>query len=97
MKILIIEDEKLLADSLKALLQRKGFEVEVVYDGETGAVVFCHQFLFSLCRIDGYFASLIFCGNFVYFFKYSCEIWYDFVKLKKCILKIPDKDGRKPA
>ena len=37
MKILVIEDEKLLADSLKALLERKGFAVEVVYDGETGA------------------------------------------------------------
>ena len=36
MKILIVEDEKLLADSLKALLERKGFEVEVAYDGETG-------------------------------------------------------------
>ena len=37
MKILIIEDEKLLADSLKAMLQKKGFDVETVYDGETGA------------------------------------------------------------
>ena len=37
MKILIIEDEALLADSLKTLLQLKGFEVEVVYDGEDGA------------------------------------------------------------
>ena len=36
MKILIIEDEKLLADSLKVLLEGKGFEVEAVYDGETG-------------------------------------------------------------
>lgn len=36
MKILIIEDEKLLADSLKTLLESKGFEVETVYDGETG-------------------------------------------------------------
>lgn len=36
MKILVIEDEKLLADSLKALLERKGFTVEVAYDGETG-------------------------------------------------------------
>ncbi len=36
MKILIIEDEKLLADSLKTLLQSKGFEVEAVYDGESG-------------------------------------------------------------
>ena len=37
MKILIIEDEKLLAESLKTLLKLKGFEVEVVYDGEDGA------------------------------------------------------------
>ncbi len=37
MKVLIIEDEKLLADSLKALLESKGFSVEAVYDGETGA------------------------------------------------------------
>ena len=37
MKILIIEDEILLADSLKTLLEGKGFEVEAVYDGETGA------------------------------------------------------------
>lgn len=36
MKILIIEDEKLLADSIKMLLTRKGFEVECVYDGKTG-------------------------------------------------------------
>ncbi len=37
MKILIIEDEKLLAESLKSLLQKKGFTVECVYDGEEGA------------------------------------------------------------
>ena len=37
MKILIIEDEKLLADSLKVLLEKKGFTVECVYDGQTGA------------------------------------------------------------
>lgn len=36
MKILIIEDEKLLADSLKKLLEKKGFDVECVYDGEAG-------------------------------------------------------------
>ncbi|MBR6114591.1 MAG: response regulator transcription factor [Oscillospiraceae bacterium] len=36
MKILIIEDEKLLAESLKTMLEAKGFEVEVAYDGETG-------------------------------------------------------------
>ena len=37
MKILVIEDERLLADSLKTLLESKGFEVEVAYDGETGS------------------------------------------------------------
>lgn len=37
MKILIVEDEKLLADSLKYLLIRKGFEADAVYDGETGS------------------------------------------------------------
>lgn len=36
MKLLIIEDEKLLADSLKILFQSKGFETDVVYDGENG-------------------------------------------------------------
>lgn len=35
MKVLIIEDEKLLADSIQSVLERKGFEVECVYDGET--------------------------------------------------------------
>lgn len=37
MKILVIEDEKMLADAIKALLQSKGFTVEAVYDGQTGA------------------------------------------------------------
>lgn len=36
MKILIIEDEKLLADSLAMLLRTKGFGVEAVYDGISG-------------------------------------------------------------
>ena len=36
MKILVIEDEQLLAESLKTLLESKGFEVETAYDGETG-------------------------------------------------------------
>ena len=36
MRILIIEDEKLLADSLEYLLRAKGFETEAVYDGENG-------------------------------------------------------------
>ncbi len=37
MKILVIEDEKLLAYSLKTLLTGKGFDVEVAFDGQTGA------------------------------------------------------------
>ena len=37
MKILIVEDEKLLADSIKIMLEGRGFQVETVYDGETGA------------------------------------------------------------
>ena len=37
MKILIVEDEKLLANSLKTRLEGRGFQVEAVYDGESGA------------------------------------------------------------
>ncbi len=37
MKILVVEDETLLANSLKTLLEGKGFEVDAVCDGETGA------------------------------------------------------------
>ena len=36
MKILVVEDEKLLADSIKSMLEGKGFQVECVYDGESG-------------------------------------------------------------
>ena len=36
MKILIIEDEALLAESIRTLLEAKGFETEVAYDGESG-------------------------------------------------------------
>ena len=36
MKILVIEDEKLLAQSIRAVLEQKGFTVETVCDGETG-------------------------------------------------------------
>lgn len=36
MKILVIEDEKLLADSIREMLERKGFQVECVHDGESG-------------------------------------------------------------
>ena len=37
MKILLVEDEKLLADALCALLRSKGFQVETAYDGSSGA------------------------------------------------------------
>ena len=36
MKILVIEDEKMLAESIKSMLEKKGFQVETVYDGEMG-------------------------------------------------------------
>lgn len=36
MKILVIEDDILLADTLKALLTAKGFDVEICHDGESG-------------------------------------------------------------
>lgn len=36
MRILVVEDEKLLADSLKLFLEKKGFDTDTAYDGETG-------------------------------------------------------------
>ena len=36
MKLLIVEDEKLLAESLKTLLEEKGFQVDAVYDASPG-------------------------------------------------------------
>lgn len=36
MKVLIVEDEVLLADSIRTLLESKGFQVEMVHDGKTG-------------------------------------------------------------
>ena len=51
MKILVIEDEALLADSLKALLQSKGFEVECVYNGEDGAA-YAETGIYDLLILD---------------------------------------------
>ena len=51
MKILIIEDEVLLADSLKSLLEKKGFEVECVYNGEDG-VTFAETGIYDLLILD---------------------------------------------
>ena len=36
MKILVVDDEKMLADSIGMLLTENGFEVDVTYDGEIG-------------------------------------------------------------
>ena len=36
MKILVVEDEHRLADSLRELLEENGFQCDAVYDGETG-------------------------------------------------------------
>lgn len=36
MKILVIEDEVMLAQSIRSMLERKGFQVETVHDGEAG-------------------------------------------------------------
>ena len=37
MKILIVEDEIMLAQSIQSLLEKKGFEVQICHDGESGA------------------------------------------------------------
>ena len=37
MKILVIEDERLLAQSIQAVREQKGYAVDTVYDGVTGA------------------------------------------------------------
>ena len=51
MKILIIEDEKLLAQSIRAVLEQKGFEVETAYDGETG-LEYARLGIFDLLILD---------------------------------------------
>lgn len=51
MKILIIEDERLLAESVKALLESKGFQVEVVFDGEDGAA-YAQMGIYDLLILD---------------------------------------------
>lgn len=51
MKILIVEDEKLLADSIGKLLEKQGFEVEIVYDGEAG-VAYAELGIYDLLILD---------------------------------------------
>lgn len=51
MKILIIEDEVLLANSIKSLLERKGFQVEMVHDGESG-IEYAELGIYDLIILD---------------------------------------------
>ena len=51
MKILIIEDEKLLADSIRDLLTEQGYQAEAVYDGEAG-VDYAETGVYDLIILD---------------------------------------------
>ncbi len=51
MKILIVEDEKLLADSIKLLLETHGFEADTAYDGDTGEM-YVRQGIYDLLILD---------------------------------------------
>lgn len=51
MRILIIEDETLLADSIGEVLRRKGFEVDTVYDGESG-IQYAELGIYDLLILD---------------------------------------------
>lgn len=51
MKILIIEDEVLLAETMKTMLRKKGFEVECVYNGEDGAA-YAETGIYDLLILD---------------------------------------------
>ena len=51
MKLLIIEDERSLADSLEALLQTKGFETQAVYDGKNG-LAYAELDIYDLVILD---------------------------------------------
>ena len=39
MRLLMIEDERLLAESVKALLESRGFQVDAVGDGEALSLI----------------------------------------------------------
>ena len=51
MKILVVEDEVLLADSMKALLQGNGFEVDCVHNGGDG-VAYAQTGVYDLLILD---------------------------------------------
>jgi DNA-binding response OmpR family regulator len=43
MKILVIEDEKRLADSIRSMLERKGFQAECVYEEKAAQNMPCWE------------------------------------------------------
>ena len=51
MKILIVEDEKMLSDSIRSILEHKGYQVEAVYDGESG-VQYAELGIYDLIILD---------------------------------------------
>ena len=51
MKILIVEDEKLLADSIKELLTEQNLDADAVYDGEAG-VEYAESNIYDLIILD---------------------------------------------
>ena len=64
MKILIVEDEQLLAESMGEFLKSKGFDVEIVHDGEAG-VQYAELGVYDLLildvmmpKLDGYEVAL---------------------------------------
>lgn len=51
MKILIIEDDEILADSLRVLLEKNGFQADMVYDGNSG-LEYARMGLYDLIILD---------------------------------------------
>ena len=51
MKILVIEDEVRLAESIRAMLEAKGYQVETVYDGENG-LAYAETGIYDLLILD---------------------------------------------
>ncbi len=51
MKLLVVEDEKMLADSLKLLLEERNFQVDTAYDGEDG-LAYAETGVYDLIILD---------------------------------------------
>ena len=82
MKILVIEDERLLADSIKEMLERKGFQVEAVFDCKIEDIIkyennntffFVNQVFF---KVNGSDINYLLVKRFHYslFIKKSCRV-----------------------